>query len=58
MLGTIAAFSTGRGLIGIIVLIVGVVLPVMKRKQPPKGAEDLPDAKFAAVGQTGANDSG
>jgi hypothetical protein len=43
MLGAVVALSTGYVLIGIIVLVVGVMLPIVKRKKTPKGVEDWPD---------------
>jgi hypothetical protein len=44
MLGAIGAFSIGHGLIGIVVQVLAVMLPVVRRKKAPKGAEDWPDA--------------
>ena len=38
ILVAIAALSTGRGLMGIVVLVVAVMLPVVKRKKRPKEA--------------------
>jgi hypothetical protein len=49
ILVAIAALSTGRGLIGIVVLVVAVMLPVVKRKRAPKGVEGWPDAKPSLV---------
>jgi hypothetical protein len=45
MVGAVAALWTGHGLIGTAVLVVGVMLPVQRRKKAPKGAEDWPGAK-------------
>ncbi len=45
LVGAIAAFSTGRGLLGIVALVVAVMLPVVKRRKKPKGVEDWPGAK-------------
>jgi len=45
----IAALSTSRGLIGIVVLVVAVMLPVVKRKKAPKGPEGWPDANPSPV---------
>jgi hypothetical protein len=57
MLGAVAALSTGYGLLGIVMLILGVMLPVLKRKKAPKGVEDWPDAKPTAAAKTGADGS-
>lgn len=43
-LGAIAAFLSGRGLTGVVALILAVMLPVVKRKRAPKGVEDWPEA--------------
>src|SRR6266567_4587010 len=48
MLGSVAALATGHGLIGIVALIFGVMLPTVKKKKAPKGAEDWPDSNPAA----------
>jgi hypothetical protein len=45
MFGAIAALSTGHGLIGIVVLVLAVMLPVVKKKKAPKGVEGWHDAK-------------
>ena len=45
MLGAVAALSTGRGLIGIVALVLAVMLPVVKRKKAPRGAEDWPGSR-------------
>jgi hypothetical protein len=45
MLGSVVALGTGHGLVSIVVLVIGVMLPVMKRKKAPKGVEDWPDTK-------------
>ena len=57
VLGAIAALSTGRGLIGMVALVLAVMLPVVKRNKTPKGAEDWPEAKPPSapkVAQAGA----
>jgi hypothetical protein len=57
VLGGAAAFWTGNGLLGIVVLVLGVMLPIRKRKKAPKGVEDWPDTKpptAAKPPQTGA----
>ena len=57
VLGAIVALWTGQGLIGIVVLVLGVMLPVMKRKKALTGVEDWPDTKPPAAAnppQTGA----
>jgi hypothetical protein len=43
--GAVVAFCTGHGLIGVVALVVGVLLPVVKRKKAPTGVEDWPDTK-------------
>ena len=45
LLGAVVAFSTGHGLVGMVALILAVMLPVVKRKKAPKGAEDWPGKK-------------
>jgi hypothetical protein len=45
MVGAVAALWTGHGLIGTAVLVVGVMLPVQRRKKAPKGVEDWPGPK-------------
>jgi len=45
MLSAIAAFWTGRALMGIIALVLAVMLPVVKRKKAPKGVEGWPGAE-------------
>ena len=47
--GAIAAFGTGHGLVGVVALVVGVMLPVVKRKKTPTGVEDWPDAEPPSV---------
>jgi len=42
---SIGAFSTGHSIVGVLVLVVAVMLPVNRRKKPPKGTEDWPEAK-------------
>ena len=49
LLGAIAALSTGRGLIGIVALVLAVMLPVVRRKQAPKGVAGSPEAKPSAA---------
>jgi hypothetical protein len=39
LLTAIAAFSTGRRLLGVVALVFAVMLPVVKRTRTPKGAE-------------------
>jgi len=39
------SFWLGRDLIGLVILVMAVMLPIEKRKKPPKGVEDWPDAK-------------
>jgi len=55
MLAAVMAFSAGHELIGIIMLVVGVMLPVTKRKKTPKGTEDWPDAKPSAAAKANAD---
>ncbi len=45
MLGAIAAFSLHHGLIALLALTIGAMLPATKKKKAPKGTEDWPDAK-------------
>jgi hypothetical protein len=47
MLSAIAALAMGRGLIGIALLVIAVMLPVVRKKKPTKEAENWPDAKPA-----------
>ncbi len=44
MLASVLAFFFHHEVIGIVVLMIGVMLPVAKRKKAPKGTEDWPDA--------------
>jgi hypothetical protein len=48
VLGAVVALWTGHGLTGTVALVLGVMLPVMKRKRAPKGVEDWPDTKPSA----------
>jgi hypothetical protein len=48
----IAALATGHEFIGIVVLVIGLMLPVMKRK-PPKGVEDWPETKSETPADAG-----
>jgi hypothetical protein len=43
--GAVVAYWTGHGLIGVVALVVGVMLPVVKRKKAPTGVEDWPDTE-------------
>jgi hypothetical protein len=52
MFGAVAVVWTGHALVGIVLVVVGVMLPVMKRKKPPTGVEDWPDTKPTAVAST------
>ena len=45
VLGAVAALWTGHGLIGIVLLVIGVMLPVIRRKKTPTGVEDWPGTK-------------
>ncbi len=45
MLAAIAAFSLHHGLIALLALTIGAMLPATKKKKAPKGTEDWPDAK-------------
>lgn len=49
MFGSAATFWFGRGLIGIAMLLVAVMLPIVKRKKAPTGFEDWPAAKPATA---------
>jgi hypothetical protein len=44
LLSSVAALWFGHAIIGIIVLVIAVMLPVVKKKKRPKGTEDWPDA--------------
>jgi hypothetical protein len=43
LLGSIAALATNHALVGILLLLLAVMLPRVKKKEPPKGAEDWPE---------------
>ena len=43
LVGAVAAFSTGREVIGIAALVVAVMLPVVKRPKAPKGLDGWPE---------------
>jgi hypothetical protein len=45
LLGAVSAFCMGHSIPGLLVLVLAVMLPLVKRKRPPKGTEDWPDAK-------------
>ena len=49
MLCAVAACATGHGLVEIVLVVLAVMLPVVKRKRAPKGAEDWPDDKPPAA---------
>jgi hypothetical protein len=49
MMGAIAAPLTGRGLLGLILLIVAVMLPVVKRQKPAKGLDGWPQGEANSV---------
>jgi len=53
MFGSAVTFWFGRGLIGIAMLLVAVMLPIVKRKKASKGFEDWPDAKPAIAAKPG-----
>ena len=57
VLGAVAAFCTGHGLIGIVALAVAVVLPILKREKTPKGVEDWPDPNPPATGNSAQRDA-
>jgi len=48
VLGAVVALWTGHGLTGTVALVLGVMLPVMKRKRAPKGVEHWPGTKPSA----------
>jgi hypothetical protein len=52
VLGSVAAFWMGHGLVGVVVLVAGITLPVTKRTRPPKGIEDWPETNPAATADT------
>jgi hypothetical protein len=45
VLGSAVSFWFGLSLIGVGMLVVAVMLPIVKRKKPPVGVEDWPEAK-------------
>jgi hypothetical protein len=45
VLGSAVSFWLGHGLSGMAMLLIAVVLPVTKRRRPPRGVEDWPDQK-------------
>jgi hypothetical protein len=47
MLGAVTAFVLGHAIIGIVLLVVAVMLPILKRKKKPKGTEGWPGEKTA-----------
>jgi hypothetical protein len=49
MLGAIVAFGLHRTLIGVVVLVIGAMLPVTKKKKAPKGTEDWPEEKPSGI---------
>ena len=48
LLGAIAAFATGRELMGIAALVLAVMLPVVKKKKAPKGTEGWPGLRSSS----------
>jgi hypothetical protein len=46
ILGAVVAIGLGHQIIGIVLLIVAVMLPVLKKPKPLTGAEDWPDANI------------
>jgi hypothetical protein len=48
LVGTVIMFSTGHAVIGMIMVVVGIMLPVTRRKRIPKG-EEWPTEKSAAA---------
>jgi hypothetical protein len=48
LIGAGAAALTGHALLGLVLLIVAVVLPVLKRQKAPKGVEGWPEAEADA----------
>jgi hypothetical protein len=47
MAASIAAFFFNHALIGVVILAIGAMLPVTRKKKTPKGAEDWPDKKIS-----------
>jgi hypothetical protein len=50
LLGAGVAFWTGHGLVGLGALFLAVLLPIVKKKKTPKGAEDWPEEATTAPG--------
>ena len=57
MIGAVMAFSLNHALVGLVVLILAVMLPVLKRKKAPKPLEGWPDAKPSGAAQPGEGGS-
>jgi len=57
MLGGIGALATAHGLAGIILLAIGVMLPLVKRKQTPGVTKDGPNQEPIAAAQSGPESS-
>jgi hypothetical protein len=57
VLGAAAAFWTGHELMGIVALVLGVMLPVMRRKKALTGFEDWPDAQPPAAAKPPQTDA-
>lgn len=45
MAASVLAFFFNHPLIGVVILVVGIMLPVTRKKKAPKGTEDWPDEK-------------
>jgi hypothetical protein len=54
--GSAIMFWLGRGFIGLAMLIVAVMLPIVKRKKRPKGAEDWPEGNVPTDAQHGVEE--
>ena len=50
VLGSAVSFGLGRGLMGMAMLVIAVMLPVTKRKRAPRGVEDWPAPKPPTTG--------
>jgi hypothetical protein len=49
MVASLAAFPLGHTLIGLATVMAAVLLPIQKRKRPPRGTEDWPGESSPAV---------
>lgn len=57
LLGALAGFCTGYWPVGIVALVLGVMLPITKRKKAPKSAKGWPSATPPATGTSAPQDT-